>query len=310
MVPEALDGGVLGIERKLYCREMIARFGHALALNWNIGEENTQSSDEVRDMVKYLHDTDPYKHPIVLHTFPNQQDKVYTPLLGEGSLLTGVSLQNSWRAVHELTYSWIRKSEVAGRPWVVANDEQNSAATGVPADPGFEGSDGTAQMDGKKYSLHDIRKATLWGNLMAGGAGVEYYFGYKLPQNDLLLENFRSRHQSWSYGRIALDFFHKNRLPIAEMESVDGLIGGDLKANDRYCLAKPGQVYVVYLANGGSTKIDLSGTPPKKFTVQWYNPRTGGELIEDKSILGGAERTLGEPPAEKNDDWVALIRSE
>jgi len=44
-VPESLDGGKLGPERKLYCRELIARFGHALGLNWNIGEENTQSTE-------------------------------------------------------------------------------------------------------------------------------------------------------------------------------------------------------------------------------------------------------------------------
>ena len=43
LVPESLDGGKLGAERKLYCRELIARFGHDLALNWNIGEENTQT---------------------------------------------------------------------------------------------------------------------------------------------------------------------------------------------------------------------------------------------------------------------------
>lgn len=42
-VPESLDGGDLGPQRKLYCRELIARFGHNLALNWNLGEENTQS---------------------------------------------------------------------------------------------------------------------------------------------------------------------------------------------------------------------------------------------------------------------------
>ena len=42
---------------------------------------------------------------------------------------------------------------------------------------------------------------------MAGGAGVEYYFGYWLPENDLVAENFRSRDKSWDYGRIALDFF-------------------------------------------------------------------------------------------------------
>jgi len=37
-------------QRKLYCREVIARFAHNLALNWNIGEENTQSTEEIVDM--------------------------------------------------------------------------------------------------------------------------------------------------------------------------------------------------------------------------------------------------------------------
>ena len=38
------------------------------------------------------------------------------------------------------------------------------------------------------YSIEDVRKQTLWGNLMAGGAGVEYYFGYQLPENDLICD--------------------------------------------------------------------------------------------------------------------------
>ena len=33
------DNGDLGPQRKLYYRELIARFGHHLALNWNLGEE-------------------------------------------------------------------------------------------------------------------------------------------------------------------------------------------------------------------------------------------------------------------------------
>lgn len=144
-LPEALDGGKLGPERKLYCRELIARFGHALALNWNIGEENTQSTEEVRDMVKYLHDTDPYRHHIVLHTFPPEQELVYELLLGDRSLLTGLSLQNSWKAVHQKTLQWLRASAAAGRPWVVANDEQNPAGLGVPPDPGYQGHSGIAE---------------------------------------------------------------------------------------------------------------------------------------------------------------------
>ena len=63
---------------KLYCRELVARFGHALAINWNLGEENTQSPDEQRAMAQYLRDVDPYDHHIVVHTFPGEQDRVYS----------------------------------------------------------------------------------------------------------------------------------------------------------------------------------------------------------------------------------------
>ena len=269
-IPESLDGGKLGIERKLYCRELIARFGHALALNWNIGEENTQSTEEVGDMVKFLHDTDPYQHHIVLHTFPPEQEKVYRPLLGDKSLLTGVSLQTSWKQSHQRTLQWLRESETAGRRWVVTHDEQNPASLGVPPDPGYKGHFGIAEERDTKgpkgegftasnaYTLHDVRKLCLWGNLMAGGAGVEYYFGYKLPENDLNCEDFRSRDKSWDYCRIALTFFRDEKIPIAEMKNADALIGNAKDDNDKFCLAKAGELYLVYLPNGGSTDLDLS----------------------------------------------------
>ncbi|MGC8991830.1 MAG: DUF5060 domain-containing protein, partial [Verrucomicrobiia bacterium] len=64
----ALDRGELGPERKLYYRELIARFGYLLALNWNLGEENTQTADQQRAMAKFFHDHDPWQHPVVIHT--------------------------------------------------------------------------------------------------------------------------------------------------------------------------------------------------------------------------------------------------
>jgi hypothetical protein len=158
VVRESLDGGALGVERRLYCRELIARFGHALALNWNIGEESTQSSEEIRDMVSYLHETDPYHHHIVIHTFPHQQEQVYKPLLGDNSLLTGVSLQNSWKAAHQRTLQWLRASAYAGRPWVVANDEQNPASLGVPPDPGKTASLGNPPGDAGEDWLVVVRR--------------------------------------------------------------------------------------------------------------------------------------------------------
>jgi len=316
-LPEALDGGKLGIERKLYCRELIARFGHALALNWNIGEENTQNTEEVRDMVKFLHDTDPYQHHIVLHTFPPEQEKIYRPLLGDKSLLTGVSLQTSWKQSHQRTLQWLRESNAAGRPWVVAHDEQNPASLGVPPDPGYKGHSGIAEEKetkgpkgegfsaSKPYTMHDVRKLCLWGNLMAGGAGVEYYFGYKLPENDLTCEDFRSRDESWDYCRIALDFFRNEKIPFAEMQSANVLIGNAKDNNDKYCLAKPGELYLVYFPSGGSTDIDLTAATGG-FTVEWFNPRTGGPLQNHGTTLAGvAKSTINSPD---NEDWLAVLR--
>ncbi len=310
-VLESLDGGALGPERKLYCRELVARFAHNLALNWNIGEENTQSPDEQRAMIRYIHETDPYQHPIVIHTFPNWQDRVYSELLADQSLLTGASLQNGWNEVHRRTLQWVRASAEAGRPWVVANDEQGPASLGVPPDPGYEGFDGTAKSkpDDKGYTLHDIRKRTLWGNLMAGGAGVEYYFGYQLPQNDLLCEDYRSRQQSWDYCRIALEFFYHYKLPFWNMVNADALVGNHKGDNSRYCLALPGEIYVIYLPTGGTCDVDLSDTSGD-FAVRWYDPRNGGELQigSVKEVTGGKPVSPGRPPADEGEDWVVLLQ--
>ncbi len=310
-VEESLDGGKLGWERKLYCREMVSRFGHELALNWNIGEENTQSTAEVREMVAYLNQVDPYDHNIVIHTFPGQQDKVYTPLLGDASKLTGTSLQNPWNAVHQRTLNWVKASQAAGRPWVVANDEQNSASTGAPNDPGYAGHNGVATADGKSYALDDIRKLTLWGNLMAGGGGVEYYFGYQLPQNDLVCEDFRSRDRSWDYCRIAIGFFGDEKIPVQEMVNRNSLIGNERDDNSRYCFAKDGELYLVYLPGGGTCELDLAGLGAgKEFQVTWFNPRQGGAPVQGsvKAIRGDAKSSIGTPPESDGEDWLAIVR--
>jgi hypothetical protein len=307
---QALDAGELGTERRLYFRELLARFGHHLALNWNLGEENTQPADVQRAMARYFHERDPYRHPVVIHTYPDWQERVYEPLLGEESLLAGASVQCPWDQVHRWTLRWVTDSARSGRPWVVANDEQGSAETGVPPDPGYAGYAGRTH-GGKAvgYDLHSIRKFTLWGNLMAGGAGVEYYFGYGLPQNDLLCEDWRSRDRSWDYGRIALEFFREQRVPFWEMRNANALVDNPANDDRRFCLARPGEVYVVYLPTGGTVSLNLTGTT-RSYRVTWFNPRTGGPLQNGPvaRVEGGGWVELGMPPAEPDEDWVVLVR--
>lgn len=311
LIPEALDGGLLGPERKLYYRELVARFGHHLALNWNLGEENTQSYAEVRDAAAYLDAVDAYDHTIVIHTYPSQQDLVYPRLLGSKSALMGASLQNDWARAHQRTLQWITASELAGKVWVCPNDEQGPAYAGVPPDPGYKGFDGTVidEKHDRAYDLHDIRKYTLWGNLMAGGAGVEYYFGYKLLENDLLAQDYRSRDQSWKYGRVAIDFFEASGLPFSRMHNENALVGNPENENGNFCLAAKNETYLVYLPEGGSVELDLSAASGD-FTVSWFNPREGGSFVQGsvRKVSGGGKVDLGSAPADADEDWAVVVR--
>lgn len=305
-VPTCLDGGNLGPQRKLYCRELIARFGHNLALNWNLGEENTQTTKQQTDMMNYIADLDAYGHNIVVHTFPGQQDKVYRPQLGPKSNLTGVSLQNSGiKDTHHQTVKWVRESTKAGKPWVVAFDESGTAAHGQCPDLGYKGFDGRDRTGKMIYDEHAVRRQTLWGTLMGGGAGVEYYFGYQFAENDLICEDWRSRDRSWDYCRIALEFFSNQQIPIETLEPADELVGNDKLENSRYCMANPGQLYLVYLANGGQTELDLSGVSGE-FQQSWLNPRTG-EISSAAPIRGGQKLSI-DAPGDDAQDWLAILK--
>jgi hypothetical protein len=309
-VTVSLDGGTLGTERKLYLRELIARFGYQLALNWNLGEENTMATADQRAMAQFIKDTDPYTHNIVLHTHPEDlaQDEIYTPLLGTGSALTGLSLQIQYDRVHARTARWVAASEQAGRPFVIADDEQGGANTGTPPDPGYAGFAGRDSQGREVPTIDDIRRFTLWGNLMAGGAGVEYYFGYLLPDNDLTAENFRSREKTWAYSRIARAFFSTNKVPFWEMQNADALVGNATHDNSRYAFAKPNAWYLVYLPAGGTATLDLTAATGS-FSVGWFDPRNGGPLATGgvATVQGGREVSLGPPPNNPAADWLVVV---
>jgi hypothetical protein len=142
---------------------------------------------------------------------------------------------------------------------------------------------------------------------MAGGAGVEYYFGYALPQNDLLCEDWRSRERSWGYAAAALRFFASERIPFHEMEPADALVGNAAEDDSVYALAKPDAAYLVYLPKGGQARLDLAGARGS-FRLQWFDPRHGGGLASGGALTGGGTVTLGPPPSEAGEDWLAVVR--
>jgi hypothetical protein len=147
---DLLDGGELGNERKLYYRELIARFGHHLALNWNLAEEITNPVRNIKMFSDYFKEIDPYKHIVVTHTPSNSQ--LYSQLTGY-STFDGPSLQTNPTNVFKNTLQWVTASAAAGHKWIVTNDEQNSASDGVLPD----------LVD---PNHNTIRQQVLWGNIM------------------------------------------------------------------------------------------------------------------------------------------------
>jgi hypothetical protein len=285
---QGLDGGELGRHRKLYYRELIARFAHHPALVWNLGEENTNTDEQRKAFAKYLHDLDPYDHPVVCHTYPGKYDESYGPLLGY-AYFEGPSLQTS--DTHGQTIKWVDLSAQANRPWFVCLDEIGPSHTGV-------------KPDNDDFWHDEARAQHLWGNLMAGGAGCEWYFGYNFPNNDLNCESWRSRDHLWDMTRYALGFF-RDYLPFAKMSHHDELTS----APDDYCFAAPGQVYAIYLPAGGTTDLDL-GNAAAMFLIRWFNPRAGGPLQMGTlvSTSGPGKVNIGQPPADTDRDWVALVK--
>ncbi|QDU86815.1 PA14 domain protein [Pirellulimonas nuda] len=293
-----LDGGNLGVQRKLYYRELIARFSHHLALNWNLGEEiNNASTAQKQSWANYFYENDPYHHLVVIHNGSNHYDLLgpYDAMAGTGSQVTGFSLQTSsadFSDTFTKVTNYLTRSADAGKQWPVALDEPGDAQHALRPDNDA----GTSQVDG--------RKNALWGTLMAGGWGNEWYFGYAHNNSDLTLNDFRSRDQWWDVTRYALEFFNNNDIPFWEMNNDNALSSN----TDDYAFVKPGDTYVVYLKNGGTTNLNLSGQTGV-FQVQWYDPRSGGALQNGsvQMVTGGGQRALGTAPNSAGEDWAILV---
>jgi hypothetical protein len=288
-----LDGGDLGTERKLYYRELVARFAHHHALNWNLGEEFSAYQDpdrqtRLKNYADYIKALDPYDHPVVVHTYPGQRDRVYSPLLGFENF-DGPSIQlggMSDTEASDAVQTWLTQSAEAGQLWNVSIDEPGNAQAGLRPD---------------SDDNHDEAREVLWSVFFGGGDGLEWYFGYSYPDDDLDADDWRSRDRFWDFHRYAIDLMRQ--LPFTTMEAQDRRLGGE----NGYVFSDGLEVFAVYLKDGGTgATLDL---PDGTFDVQWFDPRNGGSLQTGSiaQVEGGANRAIGGPPTNSGQDWVALV---
>ena len=301
-----LDDGDTGPQRKLYYLELIARFGHHPALVWNLGEENGpgdfspngQTTVQRQAMARFFESNDPYRHPVLVHTHSTAKGKeeVIHDLLGDATL-TGVSFQvDDPKRVHSEIDHWITASERSGTRWLITMDEIGPWHTGTLPD----------DIDPK----HDgLRHHVMWGSLMAGAAGFEWYFGAKYPGNDLTAEDWRTRDTIWKQSNVAAHFFEKH-IPWWEMKSASNVITAP-EGHECYCSTKRDQLYLLYIPAGtDEVTVDLGSDTALSFQVRWFDPVSGGDLSTGTvdSISGSGKQAIGLPSWGKSNDAVALLK--
>jgi len=287
---EYKEGGDFADGRKIFYRELAARFGYLNAVTWNIGEENgwemeptygkSITTDQRKQFAAYLSDLMPYNELIVVHNGPSTTDAIFEDLVGD-PFYSGISFQGNYEDVNQgygRILHWRNESAAAGRPWVVTYDEPYT---------------------GPEYPDVDVwRKNSLWASLMAGAAGMELYIG---KGEDLKIQDYRKYKAYYEMMNHAKNFFTTSGIPFQQLNPQ---ISGN---TNTWVLSAEEEVFVVYLREGGEVELNL---PSEVFEIHWFDPRTGDWSQNEalKQVSGEENTYLGKAPNEPDLDWVVLLK--
>ena len=281
------DGGQMGVERKLYFRELIARFGYLLAAKWNLGEENDFPVDQLRQQADYIQALDWSNKPIAVHNHLHSFYH-YDRITGD-SRFRATSIQYDAPKAGYLVERWRQQSSASGNPWVIDMDENSNGASSENAER--------------------RRKEILYDVLFSGG-NIEWYFGSN-PEplgGDITADDFHQYEAMWRFTRHARVFM-ENELPFWNMQPADGLVSGESGTfGGAEVFALPGELYAVYLPEtNGNELLDLTGVGGD-FIQRWFDPASGEFAGNTVSVTGGQSILLGNPPGRWAQDWVVLVR--
>jgi len=162
-----------------------------------------------------------------------------------------------------------------------------------------------------------------WSAIMCGAAGHSYGGGHVwrgyLPE---VSRPMRSDSGTWpidpDFATNTLDY------PGARaMAHLAGILRGldwwrlephpecVIENPSQYCLAVPGEVYLMFLRWGGAVKLDLTAYSAKTFTRQWIDLATE-KAHDPRKLKGGVVHVINAPedfPAVRQEkDWLLLVK--
>jgi len=280
-----LDDAKLDIERKLYYREMIARFGYHNAVTWNLCEEYDYpdlpiSPTMAKCWAQYVKDLDPYDHPITIHNYVQDLEGGWARFWGDRNF--GVVSQQFCSLMlnaYAEKVQYVRK-RTAYNGWKipVCLDETHQTSQSIKKD----------DCDYIVCGQEAIRKHVIY---------PVYYSGGQLElslEETLATEDFRVYEAAWNYMWYARNSLKE--LDISSMEPRHDYVGGD----SNLCFTNHHE-YALYLPQGGNCQLNLAeGT----FLMKFYNPRTGEYQGPGISVVGGKTISIERPWGE---DWVIIL---
>ncbi|MCH5375809.1 MAG: DUF5060 domain-containing protein [Planctomycetes bacterium] len=262
------DNAWQGYDHERYYREIIARFGYLPGLIFNFNEEYNENYKlpQALEYMQHLADLDPYDHPRGIHNVNTPTDAyIDAPQVDFTAIQTGSPGGHDPGALshNQRAIDWIERCRA-----------RESRVLMV----GFD--EGRPEEDRRAW----------WSAYLGGGV----WEAHVLPPYDRPMSAWE---RVWTELGGTRAFMES--LPFWEMEPANDIV----QSGKAFCLAKRGEVYALYLPEGGEIEVDLPAG--QRFMVSWWNPNQGrsGKFTQESRVPGGRQ-TLAAPAG---GDWAVRI---
>jgi hypothetical protein len=267
-----------------FIRYAVARFGAFSNITWDLGDDldlyrNQQWTHQAGNNIKKW---DPYRHLATSHPVDNKnQDRA-------SEWFDFTSFQEWSRKQHAFMLSQRKQQEQIGRIIPQTNEEY-----------GYE-DHYPLWSQGVGSESADTLRRTAWDIVMAGGyqttgetvrRGTNVWpdtgGGWMNGRGDATMTMLQG------YAHM-VDFF--TSFEWWKTDPHDEMVN-----NGNYCLAKSGEIYAVYLPQGGRVTIKLQ---TGRYGGAWFNPSTG-----ERTALPEIEGSVWTSPVAPDDnDWALLLQ--
>jgi hypothetical protein len=270
-------------DERRFIRYAIARFSAFSNITWDLGDdlEGYRNDQWTHDTGTWIERTDPYHHLATSHPMKTiHQDRA--------SEWFGFTSYQDWsRKQHTLMLESRGLQKRAGRIIPQTNEEY-----------GYEDHYPLWAAPGSDSA--DVLRRTAWDIVMAGGyqtAGETCRRGTNIAPNTgggwMNGRGDDTMTMFLGYGHM-VDFF--TSFDWWKTDPHDELVD-----QGAYCLAKPGEIYAVYLPKGGQVTLKLE---PGNYDALWFSALSGEKIT--LPVANGAAWTSPETPDQN--DWALLLQ--